>query len=361
MRQISKLRPAVLTAIITAGALHSCSTQVIPDDSQGELRLHFSEASYIRTKALSEEIPDTCDFLLDITGPGGGIIYSGTFGDSPEKIPVKEGTYNISVRSGRFTKPAFSAPLFGDEQCVTVAGGRQVDVWLTCGQINSGVRLRVGSDFLTSHPDGALLLKADNGSLMYSYSEKRTAYFNPGNVSLVLSEGADDRVLFTRALKAREILSVKISSPSSAASSGGIHIQLDTARIWTDEEFWTGGGQNSGADLSGALSVAQAKENTGAKGVWIYGYIVGGDLTSSSISFETPFKSNTNIAIASRTSVSSKDACMSVQLPKGEARDALNLVSNPGMLKKKVYLKGDIVEAYYGIPGIKNISDFVIK
>ena len=52
---------------------------------------------------------------------------------------------------------------------------------------------------------------------------------------------------------------------------------------------------------------------------------------------------------------------MSVQLPKGDVRDALNLVDNPSNLKRKVYIKGDIVDAYYGIPGIKNISDFIIK
>ena len=52
---------------------------------------------------------------------------------------------------------------------------------------------------------------------------------------------------------------------------------------------------------------------------------------------------------------------MSVQLLKGDIRDALNLVDNPELLGRKVYMKGDIVESYYGIPGIKNITDFVIQ
>ena len=42
-------------------------------------------------------------------------------------------------------------------------------------------------------------------------------------------------------------------------------------------------------------------------------------------------------------------------------REALNLASNPSNLGKKLYLKGDIVSAYYGIPGIKNISDYILK
>jgi hypothetical protein len=53
--------------------------------------------------------------------------------------------------------------------------------------------------------------------------------------------------------------------------------------------------------------------------------------------------------------------CLSVQLPSGELRDDLNLVDNPGLLGRKVCLKGDIVEAYYGIPGIKNISEYELQ
>ena len=47
-----------------------------------------------------------------------------------------------------------------------------------------------------------------------------------------------------------------------------------------------------------------------------------------------------------------------MQLPAGDVRDALNLVDNPGLLKKKVCLRGDIVGSYYGLIGIKNVSEF---
>lgn len=87
----------------------------------------------------------------------------------------------------------------------------------------------------------------------------------------------------------------------------------------------------------------------------------GGDLTASSVSFDEPFESESNIAIAGRTTVYDKESCMSVQLLKGKVRDALNLVSNPSNLKRKVFLKGDIVESYFGIPGVKNISECVIE
>ena len=87
--------------------------QLDAEGGEGTLCIHFSEYSYEQTKA-TENIPDTSEFLLKITGSGGETVYDGKYGDSPEKLLVKSGTYNISVRSGKFTKPAFSAPLYGD-------------------------------------------------------------------------------------------------------------------------------------------------------------------------------------------------------------------------------------------------------
>jgi hypothetical protein len=90
---------------------------------------------------------------------------------------------------------------------------------------------------------------------------------------------------------------------------------------------------------------------------------VGGDLTSAGngISFAAPFSSMTCLAIAARTSVSEKSSCMSVQLSKGDFRDALNLVDHPELLGRKIFLKGDIVSAYYGIPGIQNLTEYSLK
>jgi hypothetical protein len=106
------------------------------------------------------------------------------------------------------------------------------------------------------------------------------------------------------------------------------------------------------------MTVHQARSSAGSKDVWVCGYIVGGDLTSASASFDEPFTSRTNILLGPKSSTKDKDVCLSVQLPSGDLRDALNIVDNPQLLGKKVYLKGDIVDAYFGIPGIKNISEY---
>lgn len=363
------MRKVLLLVITLMMMFQSCSRKWGEMDGEGTLSVYFSESSYAQTKA-SADIPDTGAFLLKITDSAGKVIYDGRYGDSPEKLIVKAGTYNISVRSTKFSKPAFSAPVFGDDQCVVVNAGSAKNIYMVCEQMNSGMKLKVASNFLTSYPDGVLYLKSSEGKLMYGYSEKRIAYFNPGKVSLVLNDSGKEKTLCTKALTPKQILVLSVSAPAgSSSSSGRIFLDVDTARVWTGDKYVIGGDNSGGSGSTGgngsskdrAYSVSQAKSELGAEDVWVYGYVVGGDLTSASISFEEPFKSNANVAIAGRASVSEKESCLSVQLLKGDIRDALNLVDNPELLGRKVYMKGDIVESYYGIPGIKNITDFVIQ
>jgi hypothetical protein len=161
-----------------------------------------------------------------------------------------------------------------------------------------------------------------------------------------------------RDLSAREILTIGVSvAEEQGAERGGISVAMDTSRVWLSESLVIGG-KDSGVDPEEALSVADARSSAGAEDVWVTGYVVGGDLTSASASFTSPFESRTNILIGPRSSTTDKKVCLSVQLPAGEVRDALNLVDNPLLLGKRINIKGDIVSAYFGIPGIKNITEY---
>lgn len=341
----------------------SCQMLGVPEEKsgKGELRISFYDENF--TKAI-EEIPDTSDFLLTVSGPSGKIIYDGPYGDSPESIMVDAGSYTVNVRSCEFSKPAFSSPQFGDEQCVVVEPGGVANVKLTCVQMNAGVRLRIDESFLKKCPDASLFLKASNGKLMYSYSEKRIAYFLPGSVSLMMSENSTDKILFTRTLQAQSILDISISVAGDDGNSSkeSIKVAVDTSRNWTSETYVIGGDSSGkGNSASDALTVSQALASVGEEDVWVSGYIVGGDLTSSSASFKAPFTSRTNLLLGSRSSVTSRNSCISVSLSSGDIREALNLVDNPSLLGRKVCLRGDIVESYYGLVGLKNISDYELK
>lgn len=359
-RSVSLRRLLLLVSPCFTFLLGSCD-YLSPDKmDDGEIVLCFSKSSYLVTKN-QVELPDTNNFILTVTDSEGKSIYSGLYGSSPERLAASPGTYTVTAVSSEFTTPKFSSPQYGDKQVVSVASGQSCRIELICRQVNAGVKLNVAEGFLTQYPNASLHLKSAEGSLLYSYSEKRIAYFRPGNISLILSDGGKDETLFSRILESQEILTVNIAVPSNGSKSG-LSISIDTSRVWNSYDYVLGGGYGeSGSDRENALDVAAAKSSAGAKDVWVYGYIVGGDLTSSGVSFKAPFKSRTNIAVATRSSVSDKSSCMSVQLQKGKIRDALNLVDNPDLIGSVVFLKGDIVDAYYGIPGIQGITEFEFK
>ena len=350
----------ILTALLAVASCQIIGTQ---DEGlmQGELRISFADSP---TTKIIETIPDTSDFLITVSGPDGEIIYDGSYGDSPESMMVDAGSYTIYVRSCDFSRPAFSSPQFGDEQCVVVPSGGVADVKLTCVQMNAGVRLNIDESFILNCPDASLFLKSSEGKLLYSYSEKRIAYFLPGSVSLMMSENGSDRILFTRNLQSRTVLDIAVSAAgqSGGSESESICVAVDTARTWNHESYVIGGeNSDEGGGSSEVMTVSQALNSIGEEGVWVSGYIVGGDLSSSSASFDPPFTSRTNILLGPRSSTTDRSACLSVNLPSGHIRDALNLVDNLSLLGRKVSIKGNIVEAYYGIPGLKGIVDFELQ
>ena len=363
---------ALLPLVAVMGA---CDDFGLRSGGQGELRWIIGESGP-GTRASSAEIPDTNDFILKVTDAGGKILYEGAYGDSPESLLVDAGSYTVAVHSIEFTAPGFSRPVYGDEQVVVVQAGATVTVRLDCVLENAGVRLEVAPDFLTSYPDGVLFLKSGETRLMYGYSEKRIAYFKPGPISLVLNNRGADEVLLTRTLDARTILTLSISAPhGGSAAASSISVAVDTAKVWNHETYVIGGGSGSGsgssgsgsgdshgAELDGAYSVAQAADHVGEDDVWVFGYIVGGDLSSAGNTVKTSkLTKSTHLAIAARSSVTAKASCVAVELPKGAIRDALNLVDHPDLIGSRVYLKGSLVASYFGTTGLKSVSDYVLK
>jgi hypothetical protein len=150
------------------------------------------------------------------------------------------------------------------------------------------------------------------------------------------------------------------ASGSSFQGIGGVTVAVDTSRVWMDENYVIGGGADKGSTSDDAMTVTTAIANGPKSDVWVSGYIVGGDLTSASATFEGTFKSRTNILLGPKSSTKDRKACIAVQLPAGRVRDALNLVDNPDMLGRKVCLRGDLVEAYYGLVGLKSVDEFVL-
>ena len=330
----------------------------VEGESRGTISLVFAHpVRSVMTKGGA--LPDTNLFLLSIKGLDGETLYEGAYGKRPASLEVPAGTYEVEVLSdGNVQLPAFEMPLYGDRQIVIVENGARSDVRLACRLLNSGIKFSFSESFKERYGGGGLVLKQAGAELPYPFGENRTAWFTPGDVEVGYRiGGGGDTLLFVRLLREGEIHVLTLCA-SSHSSEARISMSLDTSATQINEEI-TVGENHPGADGSSpakAFDIAAAKGHAGDT-CWVWGYIVGGDLTSGGVSFSPPFSKNTNIAIGPRPDTRQRDMCMSVELSKAAVRSALNLVDNPQNLGRKVFLKG-LVTQYYGLAGLKNVSDF---
>ena len=119
------------------------------------------------------------------------------------------------------------------------------------------------------------------------------------------------------------------------------------------------------------MTVYQAKlgtVNDSLSQVWVKGYIVGYIDTSDGSTLNATRARigenaenatvNTNMLMASDSTETDWQNCISVQLPSGANRNALNLVDNPGNLYKEVCIYGTTGSKYCGVYGVKAVSEF---
>ena len=321
----------------------------------GELLVRFSSNNTAQGTRAQEQIPDTDDFILSIVGSDSRSVYYGRYGDSPESFSLSAGAYTVSAYSSEFDSPQFDSPQWGDTQTVSVKAGGSIATTLECAQLNSGLRLLVEESFRQAFPDGSLLIKTGEGSLEYSYDESRTAYMKSGSVNVCLVDSEQEQSLFTRTLEPRQILSVKLKADVGQLN-GCISIQVDTVRNYTEGEYCYDDRDYS--LIENALQVDELKDHLGESTVWVEGYIVGVATGTSKFSFTPPFEKNTNILLGLRSNTSQKEWCISIELRSGAIRDELNLVDNPELRGRKVTVKGSPASSYFGIPGLKAVSEY---
>ncbi len=143
----------------------------------------------------------------------------------------------------------------------------------------------------------------------------------------------------------------------------------------TEYEWVEGGGtttpdQPGTGDAAGTetdpFSVASIIAGTASgSDVWAEGYVVGfvpGMTYSDAVlSNDVTGKdyTNTNLVLGPTADCTDLSKCIPVQLPAG-VRAELGLGNNPDVYKKHVKLKGEVAK-YFGQPGFKSVSEYVIE
>ena len=246
---------------------------------------------------------------------------------------------------------------------IVAASGETVSVNFLCKLVNSGVRVKMTERYIARYP-GNLTISQDEGHLNYTSSEQRFGFFKAGNAtfSAVASDGSNQQ-LFSKQFTEGQMLTLTLDAGGLDAG-GKITVQLDTTATYLSQTIMVDQYQQSSGDgqsWNTAFSIADAAAHP-EESVWVWGYIVGGDLTSTGINYETPFTKNSNMAIAASPSCRTRSECMSVELASGsDIRETVNLVDHPDKLGSKIYIQGTVKESYFGMTGLKSIKDFRLE
>ena len=341
---------AGLSFFLDRASYDSCL--VITEDSEAALRS-------VNTNPL-----DSNNYRLAIFTAGGVAVYDSSYAGRPEVFYVKAGTYKIRVTSREFSEPDIY-PLFGQEQSVKAKKDSTLCVEIVSRQLTGGIRFSFTQGFMSWFKGTGIYLKRDTVITKYGYGTRHYLYFYPGDISVIYKNkdghstytppdkpGYADTLLFKRKLKATELVTIALDYDLTKVAYNGFSFKADTSRVRKDEYFNLGGIAPYGCN-----SVWYAQTHIGDT-INLFGYIVGGDVSSTSFKKEKPFTSKTNIVIGAQDWQSLREKTIGVELPNGEIRKNLNLVDHPEHLKKPIVIHGVVSDSYFGYPGLKNVTEY---
>lgn len=350
--------------VTLACVLQSCTSFMLKDpleipQAKGRISLaieevhkdYWSDGTFLKSGINT----DTNSFILAIYSTDGEKIYDGTYGNRPQEILVTPGGYEIALYSQRFNPPVLDTPVFGDIHTIVVAENEQAKVSFMCRQINAGIKLAFSDDFKYKFTGSGVVISQGEKRLQYDYDQKKFAYVSTEPFQIIYRGASGDTTLLEKSLEAGQMLNMRLVYSASRSTASVFKVEIDTTRVWIGYNF------NVGLKIpTGAVSIEEAKEMIGQKNIKVFGYILGGDVTSTTVRVGPPFESKSSFVIASSVSERNRNNMMVVELPSGPIRDALNLVNNPDNLGRPIVVTGTIVSAYYGYPGIKSTKSYTL-
>lgn len=310
----------------------------------------YQEGALLKSNGI---VKDTNDFILKVYSTDGNKIYHGKYGTKPKDFMVLPGGYEIALYSREFTSPKFDIPVFGDTLTTIVRENEQLAIKFHCRQISGGLKITFSEDFKKKFPGTGVHIVQGEGKLEYKYTENRYAYLTADLFSLVYNGRGGDTILLEKKINAAQMVDMKLTYTIPNGHNSVFTIEMDTARVWASDH------QNIGLRLpTGTVTIEEAKKMVGEKKVSVFGFIYGGDPTTTAIRISPPFTSTATLVIAPSMSERNRNNCFVVELPSGKIRDDLNLVGRPWHLGRGIIVTGDIVPSYFDYTGIKGTKSY---
>lgn len=258
------------------------------------------------------------------------IILRDNFGVLTDVVFDTEKTYNVNVFVANFKGTAQLYPLTADDVQIITELAIPESKWE-----NDSIVL-----FNISYADCGVENKFttnSDGAVTYSSTNENVATIAPdGTISITYAPGV--AMIYAETAETENYLASKVGFVYAAISGSG---QLEMPYIVSDASFLYG-----------------TKYLTGDK-VWVSGYVVGyvdGQNINSGAVFAAPATEDvkTNLLLADNPEETDVTKCIPVQLPKGFVREGLQPSVN---YKSMVWLYGNI-DKYFGVAGIKSVSDY---
>lgn len=342
-------------------ATAACNGLKILPNPQGRLSVTVSLETPYGVNTKSSNLNSYVFLLMSSLGD---TILQTTVGEvNGTVLSLNPDTYTVKVFNHTFVTPAYDTPYYYAQAEAHVISGQSCEVSMVCTQANSGIRIVFTDSFCLNHSEYSLTVVDTVGQLCYpSTPEGRWGYFFPGPATLSLSIGSEETVTSQKVLLPKYMYTFTVDDDGVTGEKVEpvFSVTVDSSFVSLDEP-WDRSTLSDGSSKERAYSISEARTaQTDTAQVWITGYVVGQFTSKTNVITSTQEFTDSNVALASQASFLSAADCFPVELGKTTIKESLGLSSNPQMLNKQVWVKGQLT-TYYSQAGMKSVTEVVVE
>lgn len=283
-----KTKKTLLVFMLLAVITGSCKKDDIPDPGDGKKgRLSIEIGLFIHVSEVDNPLKSTQaveDFRVEIYSTGGTLVQVfERAGEMPAQVELSAGSYYVVAHSNNRRPAAFNNPYYyGRSDDFTITEGQVSTVLVNCEMANSMVTVIYSANVSENFTGYFTLVKTGADSLMFSSTETRGGYFEPGTLSIraVLSYDDGDTtavMVLTGTIdnaQARRHYEIRVDALPEISGSSTIRILCDETTDTTEIiSLHENGDTPAGTIPAGGLIISEIMANpnalTDTEGEWI--------------------------------------------------------------------------------------------